>query len=119
MQEPFEGHHPPIDPDALVHSPAVIIGEVSLGPQSSVWPTATLRGDDGPIRIGTGTSIQDGTIIHNTEGLSSTTIGDRVTAGHRIILHGAAVGDDSVIGMPASFSTMPLWNRVASSPPAR
>ena len=99
MQEPFEGHQPQIDPDAFVHAAAVVIGEVTLGALSSVWPTATLRGDDGPIRIGTRTSIQDGTVIHNTEGLSTTTVGDRVTVGHRVILHGCTVGDDCIIGM--------------------
>ena len=99
MREPFEGHQPQIDPGAFVHAAAVIIGEVTLGPESSVWPTATLRGDDGPIRIGSRTSIQDGTVIHNTEGLSTTTVGDRVTVGHRVILHGCTVGDDCIIGM--------------------
>ena len=99
MQEPFEAHHPQIDPAAFVHAAAVIIGEVSIGPESSVWPTATLRGDDGPIRIGAKTSIQDGTVIHNTEGVSVTTVGDRVTVGHRVILHGCTVEDDCIIGM--------------------
>ena len=99
MQEPFEGHVPQVHPDAFVHSAAILIGEVEIGPESSVWPTATLRGDDGPIRIGARTSIQDGTVIHNTEGLSTTTVGDRVTVGHRVILHGCTVGDDCIIGM--------------------
>lgn len=99
MQEPFEGHQPQIDPEAFVHRAAVVIGEVTLGALSSVWPTATLRGDDGPIRIGARSSIQDGTVIHNTEGLSTTTVGDRVTVGHRVILHGCTVGDDCIIGM--------------------
>lgn len=101
MNEPFEGHVPKVHPDAFVHSTAVVIGEVEIGPESSIWPTATLRGDDGPIRVGALTSIQDGTVIHNTEGLSATTVGDRVTVGHRVILHGCTVGDDCIIGMGA------------------
>lgn len=101
MQEPFENHRPQLHPEAWVHASAVVIGEVEIGPESSVWPTATLRGDDGPIRIGACTSIQDGTVIHNTEGLSTTTVGDRVTVGHRVILHGCTVGDDCIIGMGA------------------
>lgn len=98
-REAFEGHVPHVDDEAFVHRTAVLIGEVSIGPQSSVWPTATLRGDDGPIRIGAKTSIQDGTVIHNTEGLSVTTVGDRVTVGHRVVLHGCTIGDDCIIGM--------------------
>ncbi len=101
MQEPFEDHLPKVHPEAWVHASAVVIGEVEIGPESSVWPTATLRGDDGPIHIGARTSIQDGTVIHNTEGLSTTRVGDRVTVGHRVILHGCTIGDDCIIGMGA------------------
>jgi carbonic anhydrase/acetyltransferase-like protein (isoleucine patch superfamily) len=57
---------PSIDSTAYVHPDAVIIGSVFIGPQSSVWPTAVLRGDDGEIRIGARTSIQDGTVVHTT-----------------------------------------------------
>ncbi len=99
MQERFEGHHPKVHADAFVHAAAVVIGEVEVGAHSSVWPTAVLRGDDGPIRIGARTSIQDGTVVHNTEGLSTTTVGDRVTVGHRAVLHGCTIADDCIIGM--------------------
>ncbi|MDP4973255.1 MAG: gamma carbonic anhydrase family protein, partial [Ilumatobacteraceae bacterium] len=57
---------PTIDTTAFIHPDAVIIGSVFIGPQSSVWPTAVLRGDDGEIRIGARTSIQDGTVVHTT-----------------------------------------------------
>ena len=102
MIESFEGHTPEIDPAAFVHESAVLIGQVSIGAQSSVWPQVTLRADDGPIRIGEKTSIQDGTTIHMTEGLSKTTVGDRVTVGHNVILHGCTIKDNSLIGMGAT-----------------
>jgi gamma-carbonic anhydrase len=97
--EPFEDKHPRIDPSAYVHPSAVLIGEVVIGPESSVWPNVTLRGDDGPIVIGSQTSIQDNTVIHATEGLSRTRVGDRVTVGHGVILHGCTIHDDALIGM--------------------
>lgn len=88
---------PTIDPTAFVHPDAVIIGEVTVGPESTVWPTAVLRGDHGAIRIGAGTSVQDGAVIHCTATLD-TIIGDRVTIGHRAHLEGCTVEDDSLIG---------------------
>ena len=97
--ERFAGQEPRIDPSAFVHEAAVLIGEVVIGPQSSVWPNVTLRGDDGPIHIGAATSIQDNSVIHCTEGLSFTRVGDRVTVGHSVILHGCTVHDDVLIGM--------------------
>jgi gamma-carbonic anhydrase len=97
----FLDQHPQIDPRAYVHPAAVVIGRVTLGADSSVWPCATLRGDDGPIAIGASTSIQDGTVIHMTEGRSVTTIGDRVTVGHNATLHGCTIFDECIIGMGA------------------
>jgi carbonic anhydrase/acetyltransferase-like protein (isoleucine patch superfamily) len=77
----------------------VVIGRVKLGPFVSIWPGAVLRGDDGPIEIGAYTNIQDGTVIHSTLGLSEVVIGERVTVGHRVILHGCRVADDCLVGM--------------------
>jgi carbonic anhydrase/acetyltransferase-like protein (isoleucine patch superfamily) len=99
MLQSFRGVHPRVDPTAFVHERATLIGDVEIGPGSSVWPGAVLRGDDGPIVIGANTSIQDGTIIHATEGLSRTTVGSRVTVGHQVVLHGCTIGDDCLIGM--------------------
>lgn len=101
MLESFGGVHPRIDPTAFVHERAVLIGEVVVGAQSSVWPNVTLRGDDGPILIGRQSSIQDNSVIHATEGLSHTTVGDRVTVGHSVILHGCTIHDEVLIGMGA------------------
>ncbi|MCB9750116.1 MAG: gamma carbonic anhydrase family protein [Myxococcales bacterium] len=97
--ESFAGVAPRIDARAFIHSAAVLIGDVTVGPESSVWPNVTLRGDDAPIVIGAQTSIQDGTTIHATEGESRTTVGARVTVGHNALLHGCTVGDDCLIGM--------------------
>jgi len=97
--ERFAGHHPQIHAEAFVHASAVIIGQVRIGAESSVWPNVTLRGDDGPIVVGAQTSIQDGTVVHMTEGRSTTTVGDRVTVGHAAILHGCTIEDDCIIGM--------------------
>lgn len=97
--ERFADHLPSIHAEAFVHASAVIIGQVRIGAQSSVWPNVTLRGDDGPIAVGRQTSIQDGTVVHMTEGRSTTTVGDRVTVGHGVILHGCTIEDDCIIGM--------------------
>lgn len=99
--ESFAGKLPRVDASAFVHASAVVIGDVVIGPESSVWPNVTLRGDDGPIIIGSRSSIQDNTVIHCTAGLSFTTVGDRVTVGHSVILHGCTIHDDVLIGMGA------------------
>ena len=101
MIESLDGVTPEIDPTAYVHPSAVVIGEVRVGPESSIWPAAVLRGDDASIVIGAQTSIQDGTVIHNTTEVSKTVIGDRVTVGHGVILHGCIIEDHCVIGMGA------------------
>ncbi|MED5345501.1 MAG: gamma carbonic anhydrase family protein [Actinomycetota bacterium] len=88
---------PDIDPAAFVHPDAVIIGDVRVGPESSVWPTAVLRGDHGSIVVGSQTSIQDGTIVHCTD-TQGTVIGDRCVVGHNAHLEGCRVEDDSLIG---------------------
>lgn len=99
--ERFGDHAPQIHPEAFVHPSAVLIGQVTLGAESSVWPQVALRGDDGTITIGRQTSIQDGTVVHMTEGRSVTTVGDRVTVGHGVILHGCTVEDECIVGMGA------------------
>ncbi|MEZ6188735.1 MAG: gamma carbonic anhydrase family protein [Planctomycetota bacterium] len=99
--EPYGDHAPQVDPEAYVHPDATLIGKVEVGAHSSIWPAAVLRGDDGGIRIGRNTSIQDGSVVHMTEGLSEVSVGDRVTVGHRVILHGCTVEDECLIGMGA------------------
>jgi carbonic anhydrase/acetyltransferase-like protein (isoleucine patch superfamily) len=88
---------PSIDPAAFVHPEAVVIGDVRIGPESSVWPCAVLRGDHGTIQIGAQTSIQDGTVVHCTSS-QDTIIGDRCVIGHNAHLEGCIVRDDCLIG---------------------
>jgi carbonic anhydrase/acetyltransferase-like protein (isoleucine patch superfamily) len=88
---------PTIDPSAFIHPDAVIIGAVTVGPESSVWPTAVLRADSGRVHVGAGTSIQDGSIIHCTSELD-TVIGDRCVIGHRVHLEGCTIESDSLVG---------------------
>jgi carbonic anhydrase/acetyltransferase-like protein (isoleucine patch superfamily) len=88
---------PVIDPDAYVHPDATVIGAVTIGPQSTVWPGAVLRGDHGRIGIGARTSIQDGTVVHCTEQWP-TVIGSGCVVGHLAHLEGCQIGDDCLIG---------------------
>ncbi|KEZ37746.1 gamma carbonic anhydrase family protein [Frankia sp. CeD] len=88
---------PTIDPTAYVHPDATVIGTVTIGPESTVWPGAVLRGDYGTIEIGARTSIQDGTVIHATEELT-TVVGDDCTVGHLAHLEGCVVEDGALVG---------------------
>lgn len=101
MIELWQEHNPIVDPEAWIHSHAVVIGDVGIGPRSTVWPGCVLRGDQGAIRIGAETSIQDGTIAHATGGTSTVTVGDGCVVGHRAVLHGCFVEDECLIGMGA------------------
>jgi carbonic anhydrase/acetyltransferase-like protein (isoleucine patch superfamily) len=88
---------PQIDPTAFVHPDAVVIGQVHIGADATVWPTAVLRGDDGQILIGAATSIQDGTIIHTTS-VVPTTVGARCVVGHNAHLEGCTIEDGALVG---------------------
>ena len=90
---------PQIHPTAWIHSTAVVIGDVRIGPRANIWPNVTIRADEGPIIIGADSNIQDGTTIHMTGGLSTVSVGERVTVGHNCILHGCVIEDDILIGM--------------------
>jgi len=88
---------PHIDPTAYVHPDAVIIGSVTVGPQSSVWPGAVLRGDDGDIRIGARSSVQDGCVLHCTP-VQPTVVGDDCVIGHMVHLEGCTIEDGALVG---------------------
>jgi carbonic anhydrase/acetyltransferase-like protein (isoleucine patch superfamily) len=88
---------PQIDPDAFVHPDAVVIGDVRIGAQSSVWPGAVLRGDYGTIIVGERTSIQDGTVVHAVAEYP-TVIGSDCVVGHIAHLEGCVVNDGALIG---------------------
>jgi carbonic anhydrase/acetyltransferase-like protein (isoleucine patch superfamily) len=87
---------PSIDATAYVHPDAVVIGAVTIGPQSSIWPNAVLRGDDGEIRIGARTSIQDCTVLHTTVD-DPTVVGDECVIGHIVHLEGCTVMDRAMV----------------------
>ena len=88
---------PDIHPTAYVHPDAVVIGSVTIGAESSIWPSAVIRGDDGPITIGARTSIQDGSIIHTTPWIP-TVVGDDCVIGHLVHLEGCTIQDGALVG---------------------
>lgn len=89
---------PSIHPTAFIAPTAAVMGDVTLGEESSVWYNAVLRGDMAPIIIGGQSNIQDGTIVHVDAGVPCI-VGRRVGVGHRVILHGCSVEDDCLIAM--------------------
>lgn len=93
---------PQVHPTAYVAPSAVLIGNVHLGPNTSVWPTAVLRGDIDRIEIGEGSNVQDGAIIHLADDLPAI-IGRYVTIGHGAIVHAARVEDECLIGMRSTI----------------
>jgi carbonic anhydrase/acetyltransferase-like protein (isoleucine patch superfamily) len=88
---------PQIDPTAFVHPDATVIGNVTIGPESTVWPQAVLRGDYGSITVGARTSIQDGSVIHTTERYP-TVIGDDCVIGHLVHMECCTIEDRALIG---------------------
>ena len=88
---------PTISSEAYIHPDAVIIGDVRIGPKSSVWPCAVLRGDGGHIEIGSGTSVQDTSVLHTTP-MWPTVVGDDCVLGHGIHLEGCTVENGVLIG---------------------
>ncbi len=108
MIDPFEDQIPQIDPTAFVHEMAFVSGNVSIGAGSSIWPMASVRGDVNWIRIGTNSNVQDGSVLHTTHdgpfskpGGEPLQIGDGVTIGHNVTLHGCTLHDHCLIGMGA------------------
>jgi carbonic anhydrase/acetyltransferase-like protein (isoleucine patch superfamily) len=101
----FEEKCPRIAPDAWVDPSALVIGDVEIGPGSSVWPMSVIRADIQAIRIGRDTNVQDGSVLHVTHdspyspGGQPLIVGDGVTVGHRVILHACTVGDHCLVGM--------------------
>jgi carbonic anhydrase/acetyltransferase-like protein (isoleucine patch superfamily) len=91
---------PQIDPSAFVHETAVLIGQVHIGPNASVWPFATMRGDNEPITFGRDSNCQEGCTLHTDPGFPLV-VGAGVTVGHHAMLHGCTIGDDSLIGIQA------------------
>jgi len=101
----YKGIQPQIAPSAYVDEDAVVIGDVVIGEASSVWPMAVIRGDVNYIRIGSSTSIQDGSVLHVTHPHEAVPdghpliIGNEVTVGHNVTLHGCTIHDRCLVGM--------------------
>ncbi|HSG04266.1 MAG TPA: gamma carbonic anhydrase family protein [Marinobacterium sp.] len=106
---PFRGIKPKLGERVFVDPSAVVLGDVELGEDSSVWPLTVIRGDMHHIRIGKRTNVQDGSILHithaseyNPEGYALS-IGDEVTIGHQVMLHGCSIGNRVLIGMSTTI----------------
>ncbi|CAN5224833.1 MAG: gamma carbonic anhydrase family protein [Pyrinomonadaceae bacterium] len=101
MIRSFQGKHPQIAATAYVEESAQVIGDVVIGEESSVWFNVVVRGDVHYIRIGARTNVQDGTVIHVSNGTHATILEDEVTIGHNVTLHGCHVERECLIGMGA------------------
>src|SRR5262245_12005754 len=100
MIRSYRGILPRIAPTAYIDPSAQVIGDVEIGERSSIWPNVTLRGDSDLLKVGSDTSIQDNSVMHADEGVPCI-VGDRVTVGHLVMLHGCTVEDDALIGIGA------------------
>jgi carbonic anhydrase/acetyltransferase-like protein (isoleucine patch superfamily) len=96
----IEDKHPNIHESAWIAPNAVVIGDVRLGRNVSIWWNAVVRGDNDPIIVGDNSNIQDGSVLHTDIGVGMT-IGADVTIGHMVMLHGCTIGDGSLIGIGA------------------
>jgi len=97
---PFNGKTPTIGAGVFIAPTAVIIGDVTIGDGSSIWYGTVLRGDMAPIRIGAQTNLQDLTMVHTDYGHPAI-VGDRVSVGHRAVVHGCRVEDEALVGIGA------------------
>jgi carbonic anhydrase/acetyltransferase-like protein (isoleucine patch superfamily) len=95
----FAGKFPRLANGVYVAPTATVIGDVEVGEDASIWFGAVLRGDVGAITVGQRTNVQDLSIVHMTSGVSETRLGDNVTVGHGVILHGCLIGDRCLVGM--------------------
>ncbi len=107
----YQNHTPTVGDQAYIDDSAIIIGNVSIGSDVSVWPLTVIRGDVNSISIGNNTNIQDGSVLHVTHdgpydynrGGYALTIGNNITVGHNVILHGCTIEDNCLIGMGSTI----------------
>ena len=99
MIRAYQGRLPQIAASAYIDAQAAIIGDVTIGEQSSVWPCTVIRGDVNFIRIGARTNVQDGCVLHVMRETHPLILGDSVTVGHGVILHGCTIASRCLIGM--------------------
>ncbi len=101
MVRPYKGIYPQIAASAYVDQASQVIGDVTMGERASIWPSAVARGDVNRIEIGDDSNIQDGSVLHGELDKYPVIIGQRVTVGHMVCLHGCVVEDDCLIGIGA------------------
>lgn len=101
MLRPYNGISPRVHPSCYVDISAQLIGDVELAENSSIWMNAVLRGDVSTIRVGANSNVQDCCVLHGMKDKYSVTIGEWVTVGHSVTLHGCRVHDRCLIGMGA------------------
>lgn len=106
MIRSFAKHTPKIDDNAFIDDTALLIGQVTIGEYSSIWPMSVLRGDVQAIWVGKNTNIQDGCVLHVTHASERTTprglpltVGNNITVGHKAVLHACTINDNCLIGM--------------------
>jgi carbonic anhydrase/acetyltransferase-like protein (isoleucine patch superfamily) len=102
MIRDFESHAPKVADSCFVASSALVLGDVTLGAESSVWYGSVLRGDVNAISVGSRSNLQDGCVVHVTSERYATDVGDGVTVGHGAILHGCSIGSDVLVGISAT-----------------
>jgi len=100
---PYKGKRPTIADSAYIDAASVIIGDVVIGEDASIWPLAVVRGDVNYIRIGSRTNIQDGSILHVMKDEYPLILGDDITVGHSVTLHGCTIESRCLIGMRATI----------------
>ena len=98
----IRGYSPKIGENCFLAENATIIGDVEIGNDCSIWFNTVLRGDVNTIKIGNGVNVQDGTVLHTLYQKSTITIGDNVSIGHNVTIHGAEVRDYALVGMGAT-----------------
>ncbi len=100
MIVPYKEIYPDVEQALFIAANATIVGDVTLGSDTTVWYSATLRGDMAPITIGRGTNVQDNAVIHVNNGMP-THLGENITVGHGAILHACTIGSGTLVGMGA------------------
>jgi carbonic anhydrase/acetyltransferase-like protein (isoleucine patch superfamily) len=104
MLRKYRDQTPTVAPSAYVDPAATVIGKVTIGARSSVWPATTLRGDIEPVTVGDETNIQEASVVHTDAGFPAV-IGNRVSIGHGAVIHGCVIEDDCLIGIGAIVLT--------------
>jgi carbonic anhydrase/acetyltransferase-like protein (isoleucine patch superfamily) len=99
--QPYGGRAPRLHPTVYVAPDGVIVGDVEIGEGASIWFGTVVRGDVNHVRIGARTNLQDHTVVHVTSNTNPTIIGDEVTIGHRVVLHGCTVERRALVGIGA------------------